>query len=247
MTLRSTMSGHPGSRPGCAAAATGVVARRAAPALVALAFLLGCDPYVQGNGVFREETRNVGAFHGVSAADGLVATVRGGDTGWTVVVSGDENVLQYVQTRVTDGVLGVRMNEGVPYDSVNPVRVAITAPALGLLRAIDSAAVIASELAGESLLVEGADGGDLRIAGAGGRLLHVTLAGGEKGGARLDARDYPVTDAVVELSADARVQLAAGAGISGTARGESVIQNSGAGLCSVVLLENATCGPVPSP
>jgi hypothetical protein len=247
MTLRSTMKGQPGSRAGCAAAATGVAARRAVGVLGALAFLLGCDPYVQGNGVFREETRNVGAFQGVSVADGLVATVRGGAADWTVVVSGDENVLQYVETRVAEGMLGVRMTNGVPFDSVNPVRVTVAAPAIGLLRANDSAAVIGAELAGESLIVEGSDGGDLRVAGAGGAILHVSLQGGDSGGAHLDARDYPVVAAVVELSGGARAELAVAAALSGTARGESVIEDHGEAVCSVVLEPDSVCGPTSSP
>jgi hypothetical protein len=244
MTLRFTTTGLSGSRAGRATRATGVAAAaRAASALGALTLLLGCDPYVQGNGVFREQSRNVGEFHGVSVVDGLVATVHAGAVARSVVVSGDENVLQYVETQVgADGVLAVGMTNHVPYDSVNPVRVAIQAPAVDLVRALAGAAVIGSDLGGESLTAEASDGGDVRIAGPGGALLRATLHGGERGGGHLDAREYAVQDAVVDLSGGARAELDVSGAITGTARG-STIENGGGGSCYLELLDGATCAP----
>ncbi|HEY6098390.1 MAG TPA: DUF2807 domain-containing protein, partial [Anaeromyxobacter sp.] len=74
----------------------------AAAALLSVAgALAGCQPYVQGNGVYREERRNdLGAFTGVHLEDGIEATVTAGIAQQMVTVSGDANVLPYIETEV---------------------------------------------------------------------------------------------------------------------------------------------------
>lgn len=246
MTLPSESNDGSGSPTGRAVRATGVTA--ALCAALAAALTLGCDPYVQGNGVYREETRNVGAFHGVAIADGLGATVRAGLEA-RLVVTGDENVLQYVETKVDgDGVLWARVADHVPYDSVHPIRILVDAPTIDTLLAQEGSVVNASGLADDSLWTEATDGGELVVTAADGAtpsMLHVVLHGGQRGGGHLDARGYPVQDAVVDVSGGARAELRVAGTISGTAR-DGVVENLGAGTCNVVLLEGATCGP-PSP
>ena len=54
------------------------------------------------------------------------------------------------------------------------------------------------------MTVDAADGADVRLAGRGGAQLSVRLAGGQRGGAHLGAREYRAEDATVELSGGAR-------------------------------------------
>lgn len=219
----------------------------AAAALILLAVgLAGCEPYVEGNGVLREETREVPAFVGLALSDGIQATVTAGAAQQLVKVSGDENVLQYVDTVVVERasvgrVLEVKTESS--YQSRNPLRVSVSVPAVSYLAATGASPVTVTGAAATDFTVEAADGSHLVLSGGGGANLAVTLAGGQHGGASLDARGYPVGDAQVRLTAGARAQLAAAGSVQGTVAGGSVLENVGEGACTVTADESSavTC------
>lgn len=200
--------------------------------------LAACHPYVQGNGVFHEESRDLPAFAGVVVADGVLATVRAGDA-QSVRVSGDENVVVQVETRVRtdDGwaipVLDVSVSGG-GYRSVHPLRVDVALPALRLVRVGPETQLEATDVASDALAVVASDGGVVGVAGSGGASLEVSLSGGQHGGARLDARGYPVATAAVTLTGGSIAQLAASSAVSGTAAQGCRVENVGAGACQVI-------------
>ncbi len=225
-------------------------ARRAAALLPALiAVLLGCDPYVKGNGVLREETRQVGGFEGLRVEDGIQAEVTAGVTPQRVAVSGDENLLQHISTSVkTDPVHGqvleVRSTLS-SFDSTHPMRVVVSVPVFRFLAATDSCYAKVSGAATDAFAVDADDGADLRLSGPGGAALSVRLAGGQGGGAHLDAREYRVTDASVELGGGARAELHADERVTGTLSGGAALENVGGGVCEVTATDGATvsCPP----
>lgn len=204
--------------------------------------LAACEPYVEGNGVLREEVRDLPAFVGVVISDGIQAAVTAGAAEQLVRVSGDENVLDFVETVVSDRAAVGRVLEvktASSYQSKNPLRVAVSIPILAFVSAKDAAPVTIAGAAAPAFTVEAVDGSHLVLAGGGGERLVVTLGGGQHGGASLDARGYPVATAEVALTAGARVQLAAAVSVTGTAAGASRVENEGAGACAVTATEGS--------
>ncbi len=212
----------------------------AAVAALALVAAMGCVPAVQGNGIFREETRDVPAFLGLSVQDGMFVTVTAGGP-QRVAVSGDENVVQHVQTTVhTDVALGIQVLEAKvtlveSYTSVHPLRLTVTVPELRLVRVQDPTRVEAKSIAAERFRVEAGDGGDVVLSGAGtgaAPVLDVVLSGTAHG-ANLDARAYAVATANVDLTGSTRAEVQANGTVTGTAAPPSRVENSGTGTCEV--------------
>lgn len=223
--------------------------RRALALLPALLVVAACDPYVNGNGVLREETRNVGAFEGIRVEDGIQADVTAGVESQRVAVSADENLLDHVQTSVrTDAahgqVLEVRTTLS-SYDATHPIRVVVSVPVLRFLGATDACFATIAGAGAATMAIDADDGADVRLAGPGGAQLSVRLTGGQRGGAHLGARDYLVEDATVELSGGARAELRAGS-VSGTVSGAGTALENVGGACDVTFTDGATLSCTPS-
>ena len=213
--------------------------------LLSTLLLTACEPFVEGNGRLRLETRTVPAFEGVHVESGIAVEVHAHAAETKLVVSGDENVLQHVQTDVRPDhgrqVLFVRSTAA--FGSTNPVRADISVPSLRYLAALDRATAIASGVEGaDRFEVEGVDGATLRLSGSGGTSLEVHLAGGSHGGSRLEASDYPVATASVDLGAGSTAALDASERVTGTASGAGAVQIQGGGSCEVT--PSSACVPV---
>ena len=239
---------RPGRRRGIATPAAGALRAVALVAAVGLGALAACQPYVQGNGVFREETREVAAFEGVSAQDGIQVQITAG-TAQSVKVSGDENVIQHIETTVRSDprgfpVLDVKSSIS-SFDSTNPVKAVVTVPTLRYVTATHACTVGATQVAAPSFELDASDNASVTLSGAGGAAITVNLQGGQRGGAHLDARGYPVDTATVALAGGSTARLAARVGVSGTADGGSTLENSGAATCTVSASADSkvTCSP----
>ena len=220
--------------PGPGAAVPAPVRRR--PGLLAAALLVAaCNPQVQGNGVYREETRAVDPFNGVFVGDGVATHVTAGSAQGVRVI-GDSNLLQYVETHTdpvpvgTTTVQALRIWVTQSYDATIPLSVAITVPVLSYAHAQDGAQVEVKKAAVASMRVEGAGGGAVTLIGPGGAFLDVDLAS-----ASLDAGYYPVAAAYVELIGASRAELDSAGPVTGLASGTSVVDNTlASGPCYVV-------------
>jgi hypothetical protein len=219
-------------------------------ALLGLIALVGCKPFVQGNGVLGEETRNVAAFEGVSADDGIEVdvTVAAG-TAQVVKLSGDANVVQNIETIVRNdaarGIAVLDVKSSVQFDSIHPVTAVISVPTLRYVRATHACPVTASQVAVPAFEVDADEDAYVTLSGAGGATLSVGLQGGQRGPATLDARGYPVDTASVALSGGSTALLAARVGVSGSATGASTVKNTGTATCTVSASADSkvTCGP----
>lgn len=65
----------------------------------------------KGSGVMKTEERSVGEFHSVESNGFMDVYVTQGSTG-PVRIEGDDNLLQYITTEVSNGVLEIGMKEG---------------------------------------------------------------------------------------------------------------------------------------
>jgi Putative auto-transporter adhesin, head GIN domain len=213
-------------------------ARSASLATLALAAAVaGCEPYVEGNGKLGEQARDVSAFVGLEISDGIQAIVAVGAAGRSVRVEGDENVLDHVETSVQvrfpyGPALVVSVSSG--YQSVHPLQVYVEVPAFGYVAASAASPVTVTGASADQFTVVASDGSIVSLAGAGGTRLAITLGGGEHGGARLDARDYPVQQADVSVSGGAVAAVDAAAAVQGSAAGAGTrLENTGDGACAV--------------
>jgi hypothetical protein len=220
---------------------------------------IACDPHVDGNGVFREESwTDVGAFEGVAIERGIAATVAVGGQ-QAVRMSGDENVVGRVSHRVSEDpethVQTLRVWVEESYTSFHPLRLTVTIPSLTLIRASGhtdetETSVEATGIQADTLTVSVADRAHVDVQGAGtgasSRLL-ATVADRSAApdvSVELDAHLYPVADADVSLSAGARAWVKADDAVSGVAPAGTSIVNTGTGACLVQDGQGqpATCG-----
>jgi hypothetical protein len=221
---------------------------------------IACNPHVDGNGVFREETwTDVGAFEGVAIEDGIDAAVTVGGQ-QSVKLSGDENVVAQVSHHVGEDpgthVQTLRVWVEQTYTTFHPLRVTVTIPSLTLIRASGHMAdtdtsVEANGVQAETLTVSVAEHAHVDVQGAGAgpssRLLATLSARSqaEDVAQELDAHLYPVADADVSLSNGARAWVKANDAVSGVAPAGTAIVNTGTGACLVQDGQGnpVTCGP----
>ncbi len=239
----SSALGFPSARGG---GATGVPrsAGGLAAVLVLLAALGGCDPYVQGNGVYAEEQRpDPGDFTGIHVESGVEAIVTAGASARSVTVSGDANVVPYIETQVqSDGgrrVLHVWISRA--FSGTIPPRAWVEVPVLEYAAATEGARITAKAVAAPAFEVVADDGASVVLEGAAapaGDSIDVTL--GSR--AVLNAGAYEVSGgASVALSGASSAKLHSDGPVSGTVSGGSQLDNLlGAGDCTAVAADGTS-------
>ncbi len=81
---------------------------------------------VEGNGNRKSETRNVGNTRKVNVVGDIDVFVGPGAP--SVTVEGDENILQFIETRTEDDWLNIKTRDHINIHSTNPVKAYVTAP-----------------------------------------------------------------------------------------------------------------------
>jgi hypothetical protein len=202
--------------------------RRGVALWLGAALLAGCNPLLQGNGVYLEETRTFPvAFEGVRCEEGVttVVTVAEGEP-QSVKVIGDANLVSGYATALADAggltILRVWVSLEDDYAPTIPPKVVVTVPAFSYVYAQDSTFVEVKRAPAATFT---------------GGPLSVTLAT-----ATLDAGDYPAERASVALTGrgSARLHVDAPGEIEGTVAGEMALENAGTGPCNVTTSGAAT-------
>lgn len=81
---------------------------------------------VEGNGNRRSEIRHVGNGTKINVVGGMDVFIDAGAP--AIKIEGDENILQYIETRVDDGWLEIKTRNHINIHSSTPVKVYITTP-----------------------------------------------------------------------------------------------------------------------
>lgn len=133
-------------------------------------------PLPRPSGITTQEARLVDPFSSVHVASGLSATVDIGAM-QSVVVIGDENLVDLVDTGVAGGVLTVALTESFRAADGDPLHIQIIAagPVAGLSTS-GGARLIAQGLAGDTLALDASGASTLTVAGTSGRL-DATISG----------------------------------------------------------------------
>ena len=204
--------------------------------------LAGCDPHLSGNGVLGVEQRTVPPFDEAEISLGIEASITANAATQTLTISGDENLLQYVLTKVENKVLKTELSVINGFDAIHPLRIVAQAITLHAVRAREASLIdvkgAGSTEAGFTFEVGASEGSSVLLQGPGGDRLQVALAGGSS----LDAWAYPVTGADVALAGGSRLRVNSTENVTGTAADQSLVEVTGGGTCDALVLSGgATC------
>lgn len=174
----------------------------------------------QGSGVAASQPRDVAAFNGIDLAGSNIVTVRVGGT-QSVVVHGDDNLLNRVTTKVQDGSLVIGNTPG-NLTSVTPMSVEVIVPSLDSLSLSGSGVIAVTGVDTPALKATLSGSGVLRASGTAARL-DIELPG--SGDAQLDQLVARDVHAVVRGSG--RILVTATASLNGSVPGSGAIIYSG--------------------
>lgn len=97
---------------------------------------------VEGNGKVTEQTRNLGDFDKISVTRGMNVYISQGPV-QKVVIRADENLLDVIETKVSDGTLKVSCNRGIRKAESN--KVLVTVPDIDLIKTTAGSNVFAED------------------------------------------------------------------------------------------------------
>ncbi len=172
-----------------------------------------------GNGVSREEAREVPDFSGVAVGHGLRAEVKVGPK--SVRISGDENLLALVRTEVVDGTLKVSLERNRRVRTSSGLRVFISSPQVTSVGASGGARVDAEVTATPAFSAGASGGAHLKVRGVDARALEVDASGGSEvtvwgraetmeadasGGSEIHGRELTLRALEVDASGGSRVE-----------------------------------------
>jgi putative autotransporter adhesin-like protein len=209
------------------------------------ATLAACTPHVDGNGVFAERTLRLAAFDRVAIGLGIEATIVANADERSVVISGDENVLEHITVDVASSTLRTD-TDLASFSSVHPLRLRIKTPELLSVTALGEARLAVSDAATSSFTVVAEGQSQVWLVGAGGDALEVRL----RDRSVLFGFGYPVVGATLDVADGSTAQLHASGPVTGAVaggpHGGSHVEVQGGGSCSLAPEAGSSCTP-PSP
>ncbi|HEY6053958.1 MAG TPA: DUF2807 domain-containing protein [Gaiellaceae bacterium] len=142
---------------------------RALVVVLAAATLAGCgsggNGRIEGSGAAMTETRSVGAFTRVELAGGATVHVHPGSP-QAVTVSGDDNIVPLVTTRVENGTLVVDQEKNRNFATHEPLVVDVRAPGLTASVLSGAGSMTVDGVSGPTFTAEVSGLGSLDVAGA---------------------------------------------------------------------------------
>ena len=99
--------------------------------LLAIAIFTGISSFAQpwerieGNGNRKKETRSVGSYTAISSAGSWDVMVAYGESN-TIQVEGDENLLEYIETKVENGKLAIKSKRNVNLRTRNKITIYVS-------------------------------------------------------------------------------------------------------------------------
>jgi Putative auto-transporter adhesin, head GIN domain len=219
-------------------------------------FLIGPPP-IAGSGVSKEETRAVAAFHSLEADNALqviVTVTTGVKPG--VKISGDDNLVPFVESFVEDGQLVLRLEDNSSISPKLPLLAEVVTGELDEVK-VSGAAIVkvkggtkvdrftASASGAAQLSVEGVESSESVVSASG--AAQVALSGSAaslkvdaSGASRIKAQSFNVDDADVSISGASTVTLWANKSVSGDVSGASQLELHGGPAKQTVSISGAS-------
>lgn len=112
--------------------------------LLAALFLLSSCHMIRGSGNIITEKRATGEFNGISAGGDFEVEFTNGPV-TEVIVEADDNIMSYIETRVSGGILKIRTRDLNSYSNVH-MKILISAPLISDVKVSASAIFLAKDL-----------------------------------------------------------------------------------------------------
>jgi hypothetical protein len=144
---------------------------------VSLVLLLssGCT-IIRGSGKDTTQTRELGAFRRLQVESGFEVTMTTGPR--SVVVTTDDNVLEYVETLIENDTLVVRIRRGVTISTVSGLRATLSNDVLEGVEASGGARVTATATAAETWNASASGGSKMNLTGLSASKVNLEASGG---------------------------------------------------------------------
>lgn len=148
---------------------------------------------VKGNGEIASVSRNVSNFKSVNAGGTFNVYLIQGD-GYEVTISGDENLLQYVETKVVNGVLRIRRKNDINLRPTEEMKLYIKAPQFAEISLAGSGKIVAETnlTSDDKIKFRIAGSGDLLMKEINAPQVTVNIAGSGKAEATGATRDIDI-------------------------------------------------------
>lgn len=127
--------------------------------------LTGCSDeiFIKGNGIVTTEPRFASPFTEVNSNGSFDVLITPGES-WSVTVNAESNLIPYIDTNISHGILELSVN-GVNFlDNTRPMEIYVTTPVLNAIRLSGSGDVISGFFAGEEFTVVLSGSGHIKTA-----------------------------------------------------------------------------------
>ncbi|MBE0643434.1 MAG: DUF2807 domain-containing protein [Bacteroidetes bacterium] len=119
---------------------------------------------VGGSGTAGSDVRGLPPITGVRLATVGVLTIQLGDKS-ELLIEADDNLIKHFVTKVDDGILTIKTEDGISMRLRSGVKFTLTVPSLSSVRSSSSGDIIAPVLTAERFEAECSSSGDIRIKG----------------------------------------------------------------------------------
>jgi len=200
--------------------------------------VIGLGPETKGNGVVKQQTREVPEFTGVATFAIFETSVTIGPKA-SVVLDIEENLLPLVETNVKDGRLVVKFADNQTIRPTRPVKLTIVAPSIDLLRTEGVSKLVATLGETSRLKLEAAGASSLEVHEVVSEQLDVRIEGTARvqlqgqgktlkiegsGASRITADKAAFETAVVEMDGATQGEINVTTSIEGTISGASSLK-----------------------
>ena len=165
------------------------------------------------------ESRNVSEFKGINVGGVFQVEVTAGKD-YGVVVEADDNLLQYVKTEVSGGVLKSSSTERLK--SSTPMRIRVSAPDIESIGASGACKISVADVKSSELRVDTSGASKVNLAG---ETSSVTID--VSGASNIDAANLKAENATVKASGASKVEVFVTGKLTSGASGASKISYSG--------------------
>lgn len=174
---------------------------------------------VSGSGVAATETRDISDFTGIDVGGVFQVEVSVGKD-FAVVVEADDNLLPYVRTEVSGGVLKISTSERLK--SSTPMRIKISAPDIESIDASGASKISIVDLKNSEFRIDTSGASKISIAGE-----TASLTIDVSGAGNIDAANLKAENATVDASGASKVDVFVTGKLVSEATGASKISYAG--------------------
>jgi hypothetical protein len=122
------------------------------------------DQKVKGNGHVTTQSKPIGDINGVELHSSFDVILTEGSPS-TVKIEAEENLIQYIDLQVENGILNIRTQDNVWLRTKKPVKIYVTAPAFNRIRNTGSGDITSdTRISNDTkLLINGTGSGDIKL------------------------------------------------------------------------------------